>query len=343
MTPDALFQEIEGGTFRPVLCVVGAEPYLRDRILARIMETAIAPALAAFNLDRFVAGESSVDTVLGAANLLPMMADRRLVVVRQVERWESKADADDDSSSSQSPLDRLASYAENPNPNSLLLLVADALDGRRRFTQLAKKLDFFIPCEPMTERELPSFVIAEAKRRGHRIESEVAALIAQLSGPDAFQLVDAVERLSLYVGPGADIDDDAVATCITRLRVEDSWALVDAVRARNPAVALAILGRVYDPRDRGLPLLGAIAWSVRQMLKLQSNLAAGLRIDEAARRAGMFNTGRARDLAQSLRGARPGELEHMLDTLAETDLALKGSKRHPLSVLEGAVLRLCRS
>lgn len=341
MTPDALFRELDSGTFRPVLCVVGADQYLRDRVIARVTEMAITPALAAFNHDRFVAGENSVESVLGAANLLPMMAERRLVLVRQLERWEGKGDPDGDSS--QSPLDRLATYAEAPNPSTLLLLVADALDGRRRFTQLAKKADFFVTCEPMSERELPTFVVAEAKRRGHRIEPEVAALIAQLSGPDAFQLVDAIERLSLYVGPGADIDDDAVAVSITRLRVEDSWALVDALRARDPATALAILGRVYDPRDRGLPLLGAIAWSVRQMLKLQSNLAQGLRLDDAARRAGLFNTSRARDLADSLRHARPGELENMLDTLADADLALKGSKRLPLSVLEGAVLRLCRS
>jgi len=336
MTPESLFREIDAGTLRPVLLVVGADQYMRDRVLARITETAITPALAAFNHDRFVAGESSIDTVLAAANLLPMMADRRLVLVRQLERWETKGDSE------QAPLDRLASYAEAPNPSTVLVLVADSLDGRRRFAQLAKKADFVVGCEPMNERELQGFVVAEAKTRGHTIEPEVAALIAQLGGPDAFQLVDAVERLSLYVGPGAPIDSDAVAASITRLRVEDSWALVDALRARDPAASLAILGRVYDARDRGLPLLGAIAWSVRQLLKLQSNLAQGLRLDEAARRAGLFNPTRARELADSLRTARPGELELMLETLADADLALKGSKRLPLSVLEGAVLRLCR-
>jgi DNA polymerase-3 subunit delta len=38
----------------------------------------------------------------------------------------------------------------------------------------------------------------------------------------------------------------------------------------------------------------------------------------------------------------PKELERWLTVLAEADLALKGSKRPPLAVLEVAVMRLCR-
>lgn len=343
MTPDALFREVDAARFRPVLVVVGSDTYARDRVVARVCTAAVAPALAAFNQDKFTAGETSIESVLNAAKLLPMMAERRLVLVRQVERWESKSgDAGDAPAGKESPLDRLAAYAEAPNESTVLVLVAESLDGRRKFTQLAKKADFLVPCEPLGERELVGFVLAEANARGHHIQSDTAALIAQLSGPDSSQLVDSIERLSLYVGPGAEIDGDAVSASITRLRVEDSWALVDALRARDPATSLAILSRVYDARDRGLPLLGAIAWSVRQMLKLQAYLGQGLRLDDASRRAGLFNPSRARELADSLRGAKPGELESMLETLAEADLALKGSKRHPLSVLEGAVLRLCR-
>lgn len=338
MTPDALLRELDAGTFRPVLVIVGVDQYTRDRLIARICSAAVSPALAAFNQDRFVAGETSIESVLNAAKLLPMMADRRLVLVRQLERWEGKSE----DAAKSSPLDRLASYAEAPNESTVLVLVADALDGRRKFSQLAKKADFLVVCEPLSERELVGFVRAEAKARGHHLEADTAALIAELAGPDSYQLVDAIERLSLYAGVGNEIDGDAVAASLTRLRVEDSWALVDALRARDPAASLAILARVYDARDRGLPLLGAIAWSVRQMLKLQAYLGQGLRLDDAARRAGLFNPARARELADSLRQARPGELESMLETLAETDLALKGSKRHPLSVLEGAVLRLCR-
>lgn len=339
MTPDELLRALDAGPPKPVTLITGSEHYLRDRLLERLTRAAVDPAMAAFNSDRFIAGEASVDTVLAAANLLPMMAERRLVLVRQVERWESKSDEGE----KQSPLDRLAAYAESPNPSTVLVLVGESLDGRRKFAQQAKKSGIWVVCEPLAERELGAFVVTEAAARGHTLDGETAALLAQLAGPELFQLVDAVERLSLYVGPGAPIDDDAVSNTITRLRVEDSWALVDAVRARDPVRSLAILGRVYDPRDRGLPLLGAMAWSVRQLLRLQSNLAEGIRFDEAARRAGLFSPNRARELARSLENARPLELERMLETLAETDVALKGSKREPLRVLEAAVLRLCRS
>jgi len=76
---------------------------------------------------------------------------------------------------------------------------------------------------------------------------------------------DAIERLSLYAGPGAAIDEAAVGACVARVRTADTWALVDAVGARDLGRALRTLADAYDPRERGLPLLGALAWSVRQL------------------------------------------------------------------------------
>jgi DNA polymerase-3 subunit delta len=81
---------------------------------------------------------------------------------------------------------------------------------------------------------------------------------------------------------------------------------------------------------------------VRQLLKYVLAIAQGARPDEAARRAGAFQPTRARQLEEKGRGMMPKELERWLTVLAEADLALKGSKRPPLAVLEDAVMRLCR-
>ena len=105
---------------------------------------------------------------------------------------------------------------------------------------------------------------------------------------------------------------------------------------------LALLADVYDPRDRGLPLVGAIAWSLRQLLKLQSALDQGAGIDDAARRAGIYPAFRAREHAQKLKAFRPRELERWLIIVQETDLALKSSRRAADSILEDMFTRMCR-
>ena len=89
-------------------------------------------------------------------------------------------------------------------------------------------------------------------------------------------------------------------------------------------------------------MLGALAWSVRQLARFQVALGSGASAEEAARRAGAFNAYKARELAAKARAVRPKEVERWLLVLAETDLALKSSRRAPDAVLEDMLTRLCR-
>jgi DNA polymerase-3 subunit delta len=131
--------------------------------------------------------------------------------------------------------------------------------------------------------------------------------------------------------------------CVARVRTADTWALVDAVGARDLGRALRTLADAYDPRERGLPLLGALAWSIRQLARFQAALAAGERADEAARTAGVFQPHRIRELTVKARAVRPKEVERWMLVLAETDLALKSSRRAADAILEDMLTRLCGS
>ncbi|HEY2511011.1 MAG TPA: DNA polymerase III subunit delta, partial [Polyangiaceae bacterium] len=95
------------------------------------------------------------------------------------------------------------------------------------------------------------------------------------------------------------------------------------------------------PRDRGLPLLGALAWSIRQLARYQAAVAQGVSPDEAARKAGVFQPFRARELATKARGFRAKEVERWLLVLAETDVALKSSRRPADAILEDMLTRMC--
>jgi DNA polymerase-3 subunit delta len=271
--------------------------------------------------------------VIAAARTVPMMARRRFVLVRAVERWETPE-------SDSSPFDRLADYAATPVESTCLVVVGSKLDGRRKFVLSARKQGFVVSCDPLEARALPGWIVARCAAKGHAIDPDVADLLAAVAGPQLSPVDDAIERLSLYVGPGSRIDGDAVTVCVARVRTADTWALVDAVGARDLGRALRTLADAYDPRERGLPLLGALAWSVRQLARFQAAVQAGASTDEAARRAGVYNGYRARELAIKARAIRTKEVERWLLVLAEADLALKSSRRPPDAVLEDMLTRL---
>jgi DNA polymerase-3 subunit delta len=91
-----------------------------------------------------------------------------------------------------------------------------------------------------------------------------------------------------------------------------------------------------------LPLLGALAWSIRQLARYQAAVEGGASADDAARQAGVFQPYRARELATKARAVRPKEVERWMLVLAETDLALKSSRRGADAILEEMLTRLCR-
>jgi DNA polymerase-3 subunit delta len=342
VTPEAAIAQAKAGALLPVYVVVGEEQFLRDQVVSELRAAALGGGIPAFNEDKFSAGEVPIDKILSAARTVPMMAPRRFVLIRGAERWDASSEEEAGSGKRESPLDRLADYAAAPVDSTCLVIVATKLDGRRRLTTVAKKLKLLVSCESPDGPSLISWIERQCAATGHPIDRDVAELVAELAGTDLARLLDAIERLGLFVGVSQPITEEAVSECVARVRTSDTWALVDVVGKRDLGGALLLLADVYDSRDRGLPLLGALAWSIRQLARFQIATEGGASTDEAARRAGIFQPHRAREIAQKGRALRARELERWLLVLAETDVALKSSRRPADAILEDMLTRLCR-
>lgn len=345
MTPELAAREAREGALRPVYLVVGEERYLVDEVVGALREAALSGGVAGFNEDKFTAGEASIESVVGAATTAPMMSPRRLVLVRALERWEPKKDAPKEGAKSAkdvAPLDRLAEYAAAPVPSTVLVLVATKLNMQRRVVAAAKKGGYLVTCDPVPRRDLPGWVEGAARKRGHAISPDLADLVAEMCGPELSTIDDALERLSLYVGPAHPFREADIAAVLTRVRPGTVWQLIDHLGARQAGPALAALNEVLDPRDGGLRLLGTVAWSVRQLLKLDAGLRAGLDPATAAQQAGIAPF-KVRQSQQTLKRVPASTLARWVRVLAETDLALKGSRRSAQAVLEAMILDLCRS
>lgn len=340
MTPEQALLEATEGRLRPVYLVVGEEHFLVSLVVGQLRRAVVGGLDLGLNEDHLDAATSNGDSVSAVARTLPMMAKRRLVVVRGIERWEPKGESDSEGKHAAS-LDRIAEYAANPSPSTTLVLIAGKLDARRRIALVAKKENFWVDCVAPAKNALPGWLARRAKERGKKLAPGVGELLAEIAGPELARLDDAIERLSLFVGETEEIGEDAVAECVVGVRAASVFELTSAVARGDLGAALATLASVYDSRDRGLPLLGTLSWSARQLIKFSAATARGLSPPEAAKHAGAppFKAG---ELAAQSKAIGPAELERWLRTLSEVDLALKGgSKRPPQAILEAALIRLC--
>ena len=342
MTPEQAIQEAAEQKLRPVYLLIGDERHLESKVVQALKAAATKGGIPGLNEDQIQAQESDVETALSAARTLPMMAKRRFVLVRGLEHWEGREGSEAKESKAQPPLDRLLEYCQAPSPSTTLVLVGGSLDKRRKLVTVARKDGWLVSCEALARADLPGFIERAARERGNPLEPGVADLIAELAGPELGPVTDALERCCLYAGVGNAVTEDVVAECVVRLRTKTVWELVGAVGKRDSGAALAALSEVYDPQDRGLRLLGVLAWSTRQMLRFESALSEGLSPNDAAVRAGAPPF-KARELAEQVKRIARVDLERWLETLAELDYALKGgSKRPAKSVLEHGILKLCR-
>ncbi len=342
MTPDQAIREAQEQKLRPVYLLTGEERHLEGKVVQALKAAATAGGIPGLNEDLLSAQETDVETALAAARTLPMMAKRRFVLVRGLEHWEPR-DGASESKEKANPLDRLLEYAQNPSASTTLVLLGGGLDKRRKLVTSARKDGWLVSCDAVSRADLPGLIERTARERGNQLEPGVADLIAELAGPELGPVTDALERCCLYAGVGNAVSEDVVAECVVRLRTKTVWELVTAVSQRDSGAALSALHEVYDAQDRGLRLLGLLAWSTRQMLRFESALSEGASATDAAVRAGAPPF-KARELAEQVKRIARPELERWLLTLAELDYALKGgSKRPAKSVLEHGILKLCRS
>jgi DNA polymerase-3 subunit delta len=316
------------GSLGLVYVLVGNEWLLIERAVDAMRKAAESTGVPGFNVEVFDGRSVEAAHVISAARTLPMMGDKRFVLVRHVDAMTPAEQTN------------LAEYLEEPSESTCLVLTGATLDGRAKLVKTAKKKGYLIEASPPRGRELREFVRAEARERGHNIAPAAIEALLDAVGEDLSAIDDAIERLSLFVGAGQRIDVESVTMCVTRIRVESIWSLVDAIGLKDRRRGMAAAQSLLADREPPLRLLAMVARQLRIVARMRQALSEGLRPQEAAKRAGAppFKAG---DLTESARRFTAESLGNAFALVAETDRALKSSRRPPEVILQNAVLELC--
>jgi DNA polymerase III subunit delta len=320
---------LRAGNVPPACLILGSERLLVERAIDALKSAVLGDDVMGFNSDVFQGAGLSAQTLINAARTMPMMAKRRLVLVRAVDAMPS------------AELELLCEYLRKPSPEACVVMLSEKLDGRAKLVKAAQELGFAFEALPPKPYELPELARREAELRGHVLDQAAAEALVDALGADLSAIDDALERLSLYVGEGRPIAVADVESCVTHARIDSVWALVDAVGARDARVALSAGASLLGNQEPPLRILALVARQLRMLARMRSALKAGLKPQEAAVKAGAPPF-KARELVAMARRFDDALLARAFRTVAEADLALKGSKVPGPRVLERALLELCR-
>ena len=260
ITPAQARKQIAAGDLAPVYLVLGDDDVEKAEV-ADAFERAVDEDLRAFNVERLDGAEATLRQVVDAAATLPMMAARRIVIVRRAERCLAPKR---ESRSAAADLAAFEEYLADPYPHAVLVLVAADLDKRRRTT--ARLL---AAATRVTGDSLASVADAErwVRRRvsaaGRSIEPAAARFVAARAGPDLPRLRGEVERLLLFVGDAPAVGLDDARMVAGPAAAHDDWAAARAIERGQTAAALRELGLMMEAGAAPYMVLGQLAWVVR--------------------------------------------------------------------------------
>ena len=285
------------------------------------------PRTRDFNYDLYQGKEATAGKIVQAAKTLPMMAKRRLVLVRDAD--EMKADE----------LAGLIPYVQKPCAETCLVLVGEKADMRLKFFTPFKKTGVLVKLEPLYDRQLPGFVRDEARLRGVTFDAGAAELLADEVGAELGQLADAVERLAVFAGDRKKITAEDIDQVIATTRQRNVFELCNAIGEGNRERSLLVLGSMLGARESGVRIVAMLARHVRQLWTANGLLAKKLDKFALAAALGMppFFVD---DVAKQARRFDRGMFERMHDAVYRADKDLKSSRLGDDRILERLVLEL---
>ena len=272
----------------PVYLILGDDEAEMSNLAADVMSL-VEDELRVFNVDRLYAGEKGTNprAIVEAARLLPMMGERRVVVVMRAEKIlkpkrRGKADSGDDEgdeADAPSDADALTAYVQAPVDSSTLVLMASDIDKTRRMGKALYKHAVVVECWGLKNEKNPRFVDFRATARkaeelvrrivaeaGQQIEPAAARLVAERAGVDIVRLRGDVERLTLYAAGKPRITLADAQEVVSAETAHDDWAVTNAIAQRNTAEALRQLSLAMDAGAVPYMILGQLGWFVRDKL-----------------------------------------------------------------------------
>ncbi|OZC04392.1 DNA polymerase III subunit delta [Rubricoccus marinus] len=319
----------QSGNVKPLYFLYGEEGYLIDE-LQRLAVGLVAPHERDFNLDVIFGPEAQAQSVLAQCAQFPMMAERRVVIVRGFEQLDDNK--------------LFSAYAAQPNPTAVVILCCNSKPNLshhpyRALKQHAVASEF----ATLKDRQLHGWVESRFREQGKATESGAAQMLADLSGPDLRTVAGEVDKLVTYVGSRDRVTRDDIVQAAGHSREENVFELQSAIaggdRARALGIGLSLMGLATNRRGEAIRMIALLGAYIQKVWKVTACREQGVPENQMARQVGVPPFVLREYIAAERRlGPR---LPAAFGALLAADAELKGgSQRDPQAVFALLIRRL---
>ena len=326
LSPERLTRRLEEGARGGVFFLPGDESYLQERATRQVIEAHLDPGTRDFNLDEVRGTDVTTETLGSLIQTPPMMAEWRVVVVRETQAMAQSSTA----------RDILQAVAESPPPGLALVLEADVGSSRAKIWKTLKKTATSVEFSRLSENDLPGWLMEWAEAHDLQLDVAAARALAAAVGPGLAPLVRELEKLREYVAEDRAVTREDVEAVVGAIPRQDRWEWMDLVG-----------GRRFEEAREGLPVLletggetgvGLVIGLGNQFLRLALCVSGGTGALEAE--LPRNQKWLARRVAGQARGWTEDGIVAALQDLERADRLLKSAPLSDYQIMDELLLRL---
>ena len=274
----------------------------------------------------------SIDRFGAAAMVVPFLADRRLVIVRELlatvegqraARRGRKIKAEGDG-----PAAGLTKLLLDIPPSTDVVFIDGKISASNPILTAIKALGSELvkarEYSPMRRDALGDWVRDRAAQKGATAESQAVIELTEIVGPNLWALDGEIEKLAIYVGHRPITLAD-VQALVAGNREASVFELVDAIMDKRPGTALEVCENLLNSGATGPYLISMIARQARMVAITQDLASRKVPANEWAQRIGTSSDFVVRKTSEQARRFSPDAVRGLYRLLLETDMAMKTS------------------
>ena len=327
-TLDHLREKMKGDSLNGLYLFTGEETFNKDFFINKFKTAFENNPMAEFNVLTFDGKDVSSDTMLGAIESYPVMADDKLIIIKNSGIFKSVSEKDKD---------LWMELFKNPPEYAVVIFDEAELDGRSTLLKKIKEVGTFTEFEFLDNITLTTWIKGFFAKRGSSIEPAAIPELINRAGGAMGNINNEMNKLLDFCGEGVTITLKDVETVVSKSLQDKIFDMLDGVTAGKRDMAFSILSDLKLLREEPTKVIPMLGNSVSGILKTKLLQKEGYQNIAGELGVAPFI---ARKYADQAKGLSLPRLKKMLDLCLEADKSIKLEGKDKWIVLETLMIEL---
>ncbi len=329
----AWIQSLTKSDILRVYVFYGEEKFRRDAALDILKKRVVPDALEEFNFIKFEGKGLSVSELDEAVQSVPVMSDKKMIVVRNFDIFKEASD------------ELIALMSDIPDEVCLVFLYDDTSfkpDRRTKMYSLISKIGAVANFVPAEASELRDWIRRRFADLRKNIENSEIDYLIFYCGTDMYMLQNEISKVANYA-PYALIrreDIEAVATRGVESRV---FELCDHVASGKAKHAMSELENMIFLRESAVLICAMLGRQMRRLYITKCAIDAGNGTDYITKLFSLGYSFQGEKLVSSARRISLSALRKCTLLCADADKSLKSSKQEDYDIIKNLLLSLVQT